>query len=689
MKNVFIVTYDEQDSLLYAQQIQDLFYGLVSVEAIYTNNQERTPWPEADLYLIGNSALESERDISRFIPLGAEYVIINSTFTKKAISRLQKIPEGTRALFVSCNRILCNEAITRLQALGVNHISLLPYYPGAEYNGELEYAVTPGESSYLPETIRYMIDIGCRFLDADTIMETAIKLNLDHLLGEQKLKDYFSKLADNTYSYDKLFERSLRNENRLDILLDILTVGIIGVDENGLIFAYNEEAGRVLGISRRQLIGKDRLRLLDFIPFDKYRGQNVGGEPELIRYHGTLLNVTINPIVVNGCNRGMFATIQRFQEIENKQNKLRSQLNDNNQRARYTFDDIICKSRLMEQACFIARKMAKTNSSILITGESGTGKELFAHAIHNASPRKNAPFVAINCAALPETLLESELFGYEEGAFTGAKKGGKIGLFEFAHSGTLFLDEVEGMSPALQIKLLRALQEKEIMRLGGNTVIHVDVRIIATSNERLDELVNAGRFRSDLYYRLNTLPIYLAPLRDRREDIDGCIEAFLKKSEQPLVLSEAVRRIFAAYPWKGNVRELKNTLEYLSFLEKPFIEPEDLPPSFSHYLQQETGPVPQVRQETTEIPEPFPEKYPHVTQQAYLFLLHKLAEARQHNVPMGRAGLQALAAQAGLPLSQENIRFMLGKLSERGLVTVSVGRNGSRITDEGLHYLTS
>ncbi len=688
MKNVFIVTYDEQDSLLYAQQIQDLFYGLVSVEAIYTNNQELSPWPEADLYLIGNSALESERDIARYIPLGAEYVIINSTFTKKAIARLQKVPEGTRALFVSCNRILCNEAITRLQALGINHISLLPYYPGAEYTGELEYAVTPGESRYLPETIRYMIDIGCRFLDADTIMETAIKLNLDHLLGEKKLKDYFARLADNTYSYDKLFERSLRNENRLDILLDILSVGIIGVDENGLIFAYNKEAGRILGISRRQLIGKDRLRLLDFIPFEKYRNQSVAGEPELIRYRGTLLNVTINPIIVDGSSRGMFATLQRFQDIESKQNQLRSQLNDNNQQARYTFDDIICRSRLMEQACFIAKKMARTNSSILITGESGTGKELFAHAIHNASPRRSAPFVAINCAALPETLLESELFGYAEGAFTGAKKGGKIGLFEFAHSGTLFLDEVEGMSPALQIKLLRALQEKEIMRLGGNTVIHVDVRIIATSNERLDELVNAGRFRSDLYYRLNTLPIYLAPLRERREDIDGFIEGFLQKSTQPFVLSPEVRRIFAAYPWKGNIRELRNTMEYLSFLEKAVIEPDDLPPSFASYLPHSPILFSQPEKAAAADTEPLPEKAPHVTQQAYRFLLGCLAEARQNNLPMGRSGLQALAAGAGFALSQENVRFMLANLAKRGLVTVSVGRNGSRITEEGLRFLT-
>lgn len=225
----------------------------------------------------------------------------------------------------------------------------------------------------------------------------------------------------------------------------------------------------------------------------------------------------------------------------------------------------------------IAARMARTESAILLTGESGTGKELFAHSIHNASRRHDMPFVAINCAALSESLLESELFGYDEGAFTGAKKGGKLGLFEYAHRGTLFLDEIEGMSQTLQVKLLRVLQEKEFMRVGGNRIIPTDVRIIAASNEDILELVHQGAFRKDLYYRLNTLPIAIPPLRERGEDLFLIASHLMEKNGVRFTFSPEAKSVLRAYPWEGNVRELANLVEYLSMLGKDQVEVEDLP----------------------------------------------------------------------------------------------------------------
>ncbi|MGE5397002.1 MAG: sigma 54-interacting transcriptional regulator [Chitinophagales bacterium] len=202
--------------------------------------------------------------------------------------------------------------------------------------------------------------------------------------------------------------------------------------------------------------------------------------------------------------------------------------------ARYSIKDIIgCNPQLLAQK-EMARRAARTTSTILITGESGTGKEVFAHAIHNSSPRRNAPFVEVNCAALPESLLESELFGYAEGAFTGARKGGKPGKFELANNGTIFLDEVADMSPAMQAKLLRALQEKEVEPVGSTKTIRVDVRVIAASNQNLESLVAEGSFREDLYYRLNVIVINLPPLRDRSDDVDLLAYGLLERLNRDL-----------------------------------------------------------------------------------------------------------------------------------------------------------
>jgi two-component system, NtrC family, response regulator PilR len=237
--------------------------------------------------------------------------------------------------------------------------------------------------------------------------------------------------------------------------------------------------------------------------------------------------------------------------------------------SRAGFDNFIGKSEPMKKVFALIRKVAEASSTVLITGESGTGKELVARAIHNSSCRKNGPFVTVNCGALPETLLESELFGYMKGAFTGAASN-KQGLFEAAHGGAIFLDEISTTTPALQVKLLRVLQEREFMRIGGTADIKVDVHIIAASNKDLLAEVEKGLFREDLYYRLNVIPIHLPPLRERKEDIPLLIDFFLLKYAKKDGTSLRQKKIdpnalnmLMQYPWPGNVRELENMIERL------------------------------------------------------------------------------------------------------------------------------
>ena len=253
------------------------------------------------------------------------------------------------------------------------------------------------------------------------------------------------------------------------------------------------------------------------------------------------------------------------------------------------FNHIIGESKEINEVKELAKNVAKSKSTIMLRGESGTGKELFARAIHNESPRSNEPFIAINCASIPENLLESELFGYEEGAFTGASKSGKIGKFELANNGTLFLDEIGDLPLHLQPKLLRVLQEESFTKLGGKDLISVNFRLITATNQNLEEMVEKGQYRDDLYYRLSVIPIEIPPLKDRGEDINilskyGLQKYMQKLNKSNIVFSDEVKDIFRSYSWPGNIRELENCIEYLvNTIKGNVIMKSDLPKNLQNF----------------------------------------------------------------------------------------------------------
>lgn len=367
--------------------------------------------------------------------------------------------------------------------------------------------------------------------------------------------------------------------------------------------------------------------------------------------------------------------MQRFNDVEIRQGELRKQLLHKGHYAKYGMDDIVGKSQAILKAKDILKKMAASESPVLLIGETGTGKELFAHSLHQSSRRKKEPFVAINVAAFPENLLESELFGYEDGAFTGAKKGGRPGLLEFAHKGTLFLDEVEGMSPMLQIKLLRVLQEREIMRVGGNHIISIDVRIVAATNESLEQKVEEGSFRRDLYYRLNTLPVMIPPLAEREDDIFLLIRHFQKELESSFELTEPVRQFLKQYSWPGNIRELRNVVEYFIYTGHEHITMEDLPPTVLNSRCSRLRPVIASPAAAPGHARPYTD--------AFWFVLRELYQASEEGIYLGREKLLSKAKSCYLPISQQEIRAILTEMSDHGLAKVSRGRGGSRLTPQG------
>lgn len=356
-----------------------------------------------------------------------------------------------------------------------------------------------------------------------------------------------------------------RGQNQLvQAVIDLSNDGIMAVNTSGNVLICNPPAARIFHRKTEQIIDENVEQVtMDLSWEDVYQKGRI--HHDIVReYHGKKFFVTRRPIVDHGKIIGAVGSLQAVARIEKLEHKFRH-YQTMGLTAKYHFCDIIGDSGVMKKTIEQAKAYAGVDSTILIEGETGTGKELFAQGIHNHSERKNGPFVAINCAALPETLLESELMGYEEGAFTGARRGGKAGLFELAHQGTIFLDEVNQIPVAIQARVLRVIQEKVVMRLGGNRVIPVDVHIIAATNENLLAAIAAGKFRDDLYYRLNVLNLKLPPLRQRSTDIKLLLGYFLEKytgnSDQPVVMMPDIMDELRRYHWPGNIRELANFVE--------------------------------------------------------------------------------------------------------------------------------
>lgn len=300
-------------------------------------------------------------------------------------------------------------------------------------------------------------------------------------------------------------------------------------------------------------------------------GQGIEGRVITIPSTGVTVSASLAPVSVGGVISGVVVTLSDITNIQKLESQIRRSLNEKGLVAKYTFDSIIHESDVIERTIATAKRYAASDSNIIIEGETGTGKELFAQSIHNASARSKGPFVAVNCAALPENLLESELFGYVEGAFTGTKKGGKMGLFELAHEGTLFLDEISEISLSLQSKLLRVLQEREVRRVGDTKVISVNVRIISATNKSISRLAKEGLFRSDLMYRLDVLRLFLPPLRERGRDAEVVFAHLLARLGAasgrgcPAIAPDALDPL-GSYPFDGNIRELRNIVERAAVL---------------------------------------------------------------------------------------------------------------------------
>ncbi|WP_251859927.1 sigma-54-dependent Fis family transcriptional regulator [Clostridium sp. Marseille-Q2269] len=398
----------------------------------------------------------------------------------------------------------------------------------------------------------------------------AKKRNIKSILLESSKESIENALVQ-CFNVADTRHKELKKNVRLTAILDSINEGIIVTNEKNIVKLYNRSAEKILNIKRSDVLDNEITKIIPNTRMHKVNKHEEIEIGQLQEINGITIVTNRIPIKINNKFFGVVSSFDISSNIEKAEKRLRKKAHNKGLFAKYNFDNIITKDERMISLKEKAKLYSMTDGTILIEGESGTGKELFAQSIHNNSLRKDYPFVAVNCGAIPEQLLESELFGYEGGAFTGANKEGKVGLFELAHKGTIFLDEIGEMPKLLQSRLLRVIQEKEIMRVGGISIIPIDIRIICATNKNLRQSVADGAFREDLYYRLNVFNISIPSLRERKQDSILIAKNLLytystNKSENKDAI-KLIERICKDYEWPGNIRELDNIVRRIALLQ--------------------------------------------------------------------------------------------------------------------------
>lgn len=674
MKSIAVIATDKDYAVFLTEHLSKYLKKYANFKAYSINNIKKLDVIYENIIILPNYKVFKE--ISDKIDNTQDVIVVSVALTHDQICELRKIPAGTRALLVNFDIRTCMHSIDCIYEAGIRDIELIPYYGGRDYDRSIEVAITPNEEQLVPKGINKIFNVGESAVDMNSLFKIADKLGVyDSFVANEAYearKEYYYIRA----SVEKLLGEKEIMLSRMKALIMQITEGILITDVLGRIYLTNDKANKLMRFRASVLEG---FYVDDILPELKYDEL----EDKLIIEDGIKLNVSSIPIKADNDNAGYIIKIWDFEEVEKKQFKIRSQLAGGHHTARYHFEDIMGESSSIKSAINNAKRMSRSNSTVLIIGETGTGKELFAQSIHNESSRSSRNFVAVNCAAIPDNLLESEMFGYEGGAFTGARKGGKPGYFELAHRGSIFLDEIGEMSLQLQAKLLRIIEERRVVRLGSDYAIDVDVRIIAATNKDLYNLVEKKLFREDLYYRINVLSLNLPPLREHVEDIPELTNYYIKKFGRTFSISSDAMRLMMSHNWNGNYRELRNVIEYLSNQGKMIIDKGDLNILKNSKLDASNEKLKNFSNtiNTTEFDRFVSYEYNNLT--ILRKLLKCIFDMSKLGLRPGRIPITQKLNLNGIPVTEAEVRRLLKILSGYGYIVVGKGRAGSRITKEG------
>ncbi|MBK5441731.1 MULTISPECIES: sigma-54-dependent Fis family transcriptional regulator [unclassified Peribacillus] len=675
--NIAIISGSQNTSQYLARQLSDLLGKYLSFVPFSKEEWVKNE-TDYDLILLSTQTIFTHQPLLK-VKTSLESMVIRRTLLKSSWDKVLSIQSGSKWLLYNDERESAEETVSLLYELGARHIELIPAFPSMEKIPSITSAITPNEYKIIPPNITEVINIGERVIDVSTIVDILTRFDLLQEDTQHIVSDYTKKIITRSQGLHVTMEGLIKTTKVLQQTVNMVQDAVIAYDHQKNITIFNKAAEEIFALSSWEVAGRD---ILSLFHDEKLTRETLDtpftGVPFIIRNQQVIMNhISIENGEVETVSGGVLI-LQVAKKLEELELKIRTKLKTSGHQAKYTFQDIITESEEMMMLIDMAKKMAQSDLNVLILGESGTGKELFAHSIHQYSTRAAFPFVAVNCSALSESLLESELFGYEEGAFTGARKGGKPGLFEQAHRGTIFLDEIGDISLSFQKRLLRVLQQREVLRVGGTKVIPIDVRVISATNRNLLDFVKEGKFRADLYYRLKVLPLSIPPLRERGKDILQLANFFLRRNGWNKNLSAAVSEVFLQYHWPGNIRELQNTMEYLSIMNNGHITTKDLP--FLDSLAYKP-------MATTNVDKPLSEFSKLSKEDLSLFILQSILSERQKGRSIGRRGLWNIAQQRTLLTSETEIRILLKELHEKQWIKVGKGRQGCHITEKGLYQL--
>lgn len=661
-KRIMVVSIGDDTGEVISNQLKQLFGERVSVDRALVSmvTEEKL---QCDLLLLSNPI--TAKLLMEYCPVDTQKLVAMRVINHKRIGRLISLPENSHVLLVNDSENTAKDAERQLKEIGLDHLIYHRYYPGLRDYPKLDIVCTPGENHLIPYPDAEIIDIGSRILDIRTLYRMIELLGLSAEEDSSLVTGYLKDIVKISKEIEAKRKAVLASENLLDTIVNSINYGLAYVTSDGNVLNANQRFLAILNVKKQDLIGH---RLSHFISWEPPEHQDEGW---LIRLENRELFIQRQEVSVEN-QWGYLITLQEAESLSRLGNQLQKSFTRRFERKLHGFEDYLSWDRRVKEMIDRARKFAKSETTVLIQGENGTGKEILAQAIHQHSNRRGRPFVPVNIAAITPTLLESELFGYSEGAFTGAAPGGKVGLFEIARGGTIFIDEIGEAPLSLQVKLLRVIEEKRIRPVGALEEVPVDLRIIAATNKNLLDMVDEGTFREDLYFRLNRLPLRTIPLRRRKEDIPKLLFHFAQLIFGKNVLdkiddlfTEEAFRYLLEYEWRGNVRELINLIEYLAVLYEG--QPMD------RLLIEEYMPR---RKKDRQNP---------LIDHGLLWMLRKIDEVGQRGI--GRVALTRKAKEERVSLGEGQVRSMLDTLKNKGLISSEGDRRGSCLTAKGKEAL--
>lgn len=667
MKTIAVVTNSNSRLAKFLKNnLNSIFKGFAKINSYYIDELRDDSIIKDDivLFMIKEKALECEK----YVLNRKNIIIIERTFRESEIYKLFTLPKNTKALVVNDDKETTLETVSLLYQIGVSNLELVGYEPGKNYEN-IKIAITPDEEECVPKYIETITNIGNRCIDMSTLIKITNRLNIEDKVLSERIINYSESIINLNNGIKENYKQLFVKNEELDIIINSSREGFLLVDNEENISFCNSAFKNIFYI-REDIKDKNIKDILNKEVVKIFRKDNI--RDEILEIKGRYINVNKQPVKFLGENIGFCFNIQEVTYIKQLEQNLSKKLRNKGLVAKYNFQNMITNSSKMQECINLAKKIAGSDLTVLITGESGTGKEVLVQSIHNASNRCKQPFVAVNCAALPESLLESELFGYEGGSFTGALKDGKAGLFEQAHNGTIFLDEIGDMPLSLQTRMLRVIQERQVMRIGSQRVIDINVRIISATHRNLMKMINEGKFREDLFYRLNVLPINIPPLRERKEDIILFLENYLN-SRKDIKISKEVIEILLNYNWPGNIRELKNVADYIELMSEDEVKVENIP---FYILNCNMD---------------YKREYRYLKDKCnienVIGILEIIEEKSKNGMVVGRKYIEEALISKYKIVTEAEVRRILTLLNELDIITSSLGRRGSEITVKGRNFI--